>query len=168
VVRPGGCAWSGREGGTCSVRAVDGDSAGTVGDRDSVPGRLRAALRDALKTRDATAIAALRSALAAIGNAEAAEAGQAPAAQVTHARLAGTVAGLHAAEVERRDLSEAELEAVVRVEVGERLDAACAYERAGRADRAARVRAEAAVLRSVLGEVSGDVPGETPGDAARS
>lgn len=82
--------------------ATRDDGAGTVRDR------LRAALPEAMKARDAVAVAALRSALGALDNAEAVDADLAPQSSVGHPRLAGTVSGLRAAEVERRSLSAAQ------------------------------------------------------------
>lgn len=112
-------------------------------------GRLRAALPAAMKQRDAVAVAALRSALAAIDNAEAVDADQAPP-PVAHAQFAGTVAGLRAGEVERRRLSGQETFDIVRKEVADRETAARDYDRAGEAARADRLRAEAAVLTAHL------------------
>jgi uncharacterized protein len=126
-----------------------------TGDGGTLRGRLRGALPAAMKARDAAAVAALRSALAAIDNAEAVEPGPSPAA-AGHADLAGTVAGLGAAEVERRHLQEAEVERIVQAEVADRRAAADAYERAGQAERAGRLRAEADVLGSHL---DGPAPG---------
>ena len=63
------------------------------------------------------------------------------------------MAGLGAAEVERRHLQEAEVEQIVQ--------AADAYERAGQAERAGRLRAEADVLSSHLG---GPAPGGGGGE----
>ena len=60
------------------------------------------------------------------------------------------MAGLAAGEVPRRVLTEPELAALVRAEVTDRKAAASAYDRAGRPDRADRLRAEAAVLRGHL------------------
>ncbi len=111
--------------------------------------RLRAALPAAMKQRDAVGVAALRSALAAIDNAEAVDAAQAPP-PVAHAQFAGTVAGLRAGEVERRRLTAQETEDIVRKEVGDREAAARDYDRAGAAGRAERLRAEAAVLTAHL------------------
>jgi uncharacterized protein YqeY len=113
--------------------------------------RLRAALPAALKSRDAAAVAALRSALAAIDNAEAPEATPSPPPGAGDAPIAGAVVGLGAAEVERRSLSDAQMAAIVRAEVAEREAAARAYERADRPDRAERLRAEAGVLSALLG-----------------
>jgi uncharacterized protein len=112
--------------------------------------RLRQALAEALRARDTIAVSALRSALGAIGNAEAVAPGAgAPGATSPH--VAGAVAGLGAAEAERRRLSRAETEQIVRAEAAEREDAARGYERAGHADRADRLLREARVLRAVLG-----------------
>ncbi|MGH3812657.1 MAG: GatB/YqeY domain-containing protein [Pseudonocardiaceae bacterium] len=124
--------------------ATTDDGAGTVRDR------LRAALPEAMKARDSVAVAALRSALGAIDNAEAVDAGRAPQPGAGHARLAGTVSGLGAAEVARRSLSAAEMDDVVRAEVVERHTAARDYERAGHRAHAERLRGEAAVLSSCL------------------
>jgi hypothetical protein len=112
--------------------------------------RLRAALPPALKARGAVAVAALRSALAAIDNAEAVEGAPAPRPAAADTRIAGTVGGLGAAEVERPSLTGAQMDAIVRAEVAEREAAARAYERAGRHDRAERSRAEAGVLSALL------------------
>jgi hypothetical protein len=144
---------------------------------DDLPARLRRALTAALRARDMTAAAALRSALGAIGNAEAvpvlpaapepappgtdpAAAGtDPPAASAPSARaarrgsphVAGTVAGPGAAEAERRRLSPAQVAAIVAAEIDERREAAAQYERAGHADRAARLAAEAQALAAVAG-----------------
>jgi uncharacterized protein len=116
----------------------------------SVRERLRAALPPALKARDAVAVAALRSALAAIDNAEAVEGAPAPRPGAGDAPVAGAVVGLGAAEAERRRLTGAQMDAIVRAEVAEREAAARAYERAGRHEPAERLRAEAGVLSALL------------------
>jgi uncharacterized protein YqeY len=178
---------------------------------------MRRALTAAMKSRDRPAVTALRSALAAIDNAEAvdiaatpqAAGGPAPSAEAQpgegraasveaqpgeerpasvdaqpgegHAarvdtepgegrsasaedpsagqreptvagRIAGAAVGLGAAEVERRTLTPAETQAIVRGEVAERQTAAHAYERAGRPGHAERLRAEAEVLGAFLDE----------------
>jgi hypothetical protein len=111
--------------------------------------RLRAALPPALKARDRVAVAALRSALAAIDNAQAVAA---PPAPRTGGVVAGAVSGLGAGEAPRRELSEGEIVAIVRAEVADRLAAAVDYERAGQDDAAVRLRAEADVLAALLAE----------------
>ncbi|MDQ3154976.1 MAG: GatB/YqeY domain-containing protein [Actinomycetota bacterium] len=125
--------------------ATTDDGAATVRDR------LRTALPAAMKARDSVAVAALRSALGAIDNAEAVDAARAPQPGAGHSRLAGTVSGLRATEVERRNLSTAEMDAVVRAEVADRHAAARDYECAGHRAHAERLRGEAAVLNSYLG-----------------
>jgi len=105
--------------------------------------RLRAALPAALKARDRLAVAALRSTLAAIDNAEAVERS---AAVDRHLAIERIPVGVGAAEVARRALTEVEVERIVRAEVAEREAAAVEYERDGRADRAEQLRGEAGVL----------------------
>jgi uncharacterized protein len=117
--------------------------------------------------QDKQAVAALRSALAAIDNAEAVAAPQPPlhAAPGSDAGgegipIAGAVVGLGAGEVERRSLSGAEMEALVRREVDERQAAARAYMEAGQPSRAERLHAEAEVLSGFLD--AGDRQAEPP------
>jgi uncharacterized protein len=141
---------------------------------DDLRDRLRRALPPAMKARDRPAVTALRSALAAIDNAGAVDptptppADQAPADQAppdqglpdrglpdrpqasAQLTFAGTVAGVGATEVERRSLSQAQMEAIVRAEIADRETAATGYERAGQPDRAERLRAEAEVLLAHL------------------
>lgn len=137
-----------------------------------------------MKARDQPAVTALRSALAAIDNAEAVDiarttptgeehpavAGEVAGGETTGREIAdgevaggevaGAVVGLGAAEVERRTLTSAEMEAIVLEEVAERLTAARAYERAGQSGHAERLRAEAEVLSAYLGD-----PGAGVGDS---
>ena len=87
--------------------------------------RLRADLIAAMKARDALTTATLRLALAAVTNAE----------------VAGT---------EARELTDAEVIAVLRKEVRKRGEAAEAFGGAGRAEQAAKERAEADVLSAYL------------------
>ena len=122
---------------------------------DDLRERLRRALPAAMKAKDRPALAALRSALAAIDNAEAvdaepdgweiADAGPA-AVDAAYPGLAGTVAGVGATEVERRSLSAAQMEDIVRAEIEDREIAAAALERAGQREQAERLRAEVRVL----------------------
>ena len=87
--------------------------------------RLRADLTAAMKARDALTTATLRLTLAAITNAE----------------VAGT---------EAKELSDAEIIAVLNKEVRKRGEAAEAFAGAGRAEQAAKERAEADVLSAYL------------------
>lgn len=109
---------------------------------------LRSDLLHARKQRDTVRVAAIRSALSAIDNAET------PDTAHTSTRIDGpiahSVAGLGAAEVARRELTEAEILALLRAEIDERIGAATQFSAGGHADRAARLRAEAAVLDGLL------------------
>ena len=71
--------------------------------------RLRAALPAALKARDRTAVAALRSALAAIDNAEAVD-----ASDVHAGAIEASAPGPGAAERPRRELTESDIDDIVR------------------------------------------------------
>jgi hypothetical protein len=97
------------------------------------------------------AASALRSALAAIDNAQAVSPGPAPATDAHSLHFAGTAAGLGAGEAERRRLSDSEAEEIVWMEVAERQATARDYERAWHTDRADRLRREASVLMSAVG-----------------
>jgi hypothetical protein len=124
----------------------------------------RATLRDALlaarKDRDAARVSALRSALSAIDNAGAvptATLGSATPASMnpdapSSGTIAGGVVGLGAAEVARRVLSDEQIRSLLQGEIDERLAAAREIE-ASHFERAATMRAEAAVLGDLLGDV---------------
>jgi uncharacterized protein len=109
--------------------------------------RMRDALRAGMKSRDRVTVGALRSALAAIDNAEAV---QTAAPDGRSSAIEHSPVGVGAAEVERRALTEADVMEIVRAEVADRETAASEYETAGRHDRAELLRAEAQVLLSHL------------------
>lgn len=128
---------------------------------------MRAALGAAMKQQDSVALSALRSALAAIDNAEAVdplqilaeptgtlEVGEADltgsAIGLGGAEVAASVVGVGATDVERRALTDDEVAEIVRSEGTERLHAAASYEEMGQPERAERLRAEAAVLGRFL------------------
>jgi uncharacterized protein YqeY len=112
---------------------------------------LRDELRCARKSRDPTRVAAVRSALSAIDNAETPE--DARADGPASSTIAGGVVGLGAAEVARRELSDAQIRDLVHAEIDERLTAARDFTAGGHTERAAMLRAEAAVLSGLLGDV---------------
>ena len=66
------------------------------------------------------------------------------------AHIAGASLGAGSTEVSRRELSDAEVRAVITAEADERDQAAVGYRQAGRGDRAARLAAEASAIRAVL------------------
>jgi uncharacterized protein YqeY len=108
--------------------------------------RLKAALPDALKRRDADLVAALRATLAAVDNAEAV-----PSQEPGSLALEETPVGVGAPDVARRELSDDEVERLVRGEIEERRAAAQVYEQAGRDDHAQRLRDEAHRLADIAG-----------------
>lgn len=111
-----------------------------MSEQDRLRQRLRISLREALKARDSIAVAALRSAVSAIDNAEA----------VDQAHPRGPKLGVGAADVARRELSSRDVIEVVRAEATARLSAAEEFDRLGKPEHASRLRAEAVVLQSLL------------------
>ncbi|WP_328403966.1 hypothetical protein [Nocardia sp. NBC_00403] len=98
-----------------------------------------------MKVRDRNAIAALRSALGAIDNAEAID-----TVDVRAGAIENSAVGLGAAEARRRDLTEADIEQIVRLEIADRRTAPDEYDSLGRPDRGDPLRAEAATLDALL------------------
>lgn len=131
----------------CGAMTFYGEPMTDSGVRD----RLRTALRAAMRARDAVAVSVLRGALSALDNAEAVptDVPDAPAV-ASHPRIAGTAAGLGAAEVERRVLTADEERDVVLAEIDERLAAASQFDLGGHPERAVRLRHEAEVLTACL------------------
>ena len=103
---------------------------------------------EAVRQRDEASTAALRSALAAIANAEAVVVPDGP--RSAPGPIAKSVPGVGAAEAPRRQLSQAEVVAIIRREVSDREAAARFYEAIGRAAAADRLKKELAVLRAHL------------------
>lgn len=113
----------------------------------SLHNRMRQALPAAMRAREKATVSALRSALAALDNA-----GAVPvdAAAPGSSALEGSPAGAGATDVARRELSERSMADIVRAEADERLGAAAELTAPAHADRAERLRAEAAVLLGFL------------------
>jgi uncharacterized protein YqeY len=109
---------------------------------------LRAALGDALRTRQSHAIAVLRETLAAIDNAEAADTSAAPPVQL--GVIAGGVAGLGAGEVPRLSLSVAQVNALIAREIEERRQAVSTYAALEKEEEARRLQLQIDVLTSLL------------------
>ncbi|MYT32656.1 MULTISPECIES: hypothetical protein [unclassified Streptomyces] len=107
-----------------------------------------------MRARDRTAVSALRATLAALDNAEAVPVEE---VELRAAALEQSPVGAGATEAARRELSEHRVVDVVRAEAAERLEAAAQLTAPAHADRAARLRAEAAVLIGFLdGPGAGD------------
>jgi uncharacterized protein YqeY len=97
--------------------------------------RLSADLRTAMKARDQASVDTLRSLLAVLDNAGAQDPASAPSA----------VVGL-IADVPRKSLTHRELQTLMEAEVTSRQTAVIEYERGGRHQNAARLRAELVLL----------------------
>jgi uncharacterized protein len=110
---------------------------------------MRHALKTAMKARDKTAVAAIRSVLAAIDNAEAIQVDHS-ATEHGSAEVAGAAVGLGAAEAERRSLAAADIRTIVETEINDRIAAANEYEQGGRGEAGRKLRAEADVLRGYV------------------
>lgn len=113
--------------------------------------RLEGALAAAHKARDQVAARALRDAISAIDN-RTAVSQPPPSNEQSGGEFAGSVPGVGAADVPRRIVDEEEAAGLVSAEISERLAAADEYDRLGRPERAAVLRAEAEALRRVLAE----------------
>jgi uncharacterized protein YqeY len=106
---------------------------------ETVKAQLRADIKAAMQARRGDETKTLRALLGAIDNAEAVPV--APTrGYVSHAF------GDPAAEVARRVLTAADVDAVIAREIDERQTAADEFERLGRVDRAEMLRAEAVVI----------------------
>jgi hypothetical protein len=107
--------------------------------------RLRGDLRAAMKGQRRDEMAALRTLIAAIDNAESVE-DASPLPQPSSEHVAGALPGLGAADAARRSLSERDLQRIIEAELWERDAQAEKLTRLGRADDASRLRIEAAVI----------------------
>ena len=101
--------------------------------------RLRHHLTIAIKARDRVAVAALRSAIAAIENAEAIQSKSSPNRETNSEHIAGATSGVGSSDVARRELTDADVAAIVREQIEERFQAADEYEQLGRRDAADRL-----------------------------
>lgn len=100
-----------------------------------------------MRARDKDAVRALRTTLAAMENAEAVPVDE---AELRGLALEQSPVGVGVTEAARRELSERGVVDVVRAEAAERLELAAQLTAPAHADRAARLRAEAAVLLRFL------------------
>lgn len=131
----------------------------------SVRLRMRQALPEAMRARDKAAVSALRATLAALDNAEAVPVDE---AELGDSALEHSPVGAGATERARRELSERGVVDVVRAEAAERVEIAAQLTAPAHADRAARLRAEAAVLLRFLdgpGTAGETASHRTPSDA---
>lgn len=111
---------------------------------------MRADLRRAIKEGNRTTAAALRSALAAIENAEAVEDVPTDSPWQGSEHVAGALLGLGSAERARRTLSDEEMTSILRAEREQHLEAARQAGAAGRDELASRHRQQAKALEGYL------------------
>lgn len=115
-----------------------------------LPQRLRDDLTTALRARDRRTIRVLRTALAAIANAEARPHVAEPLSLHSESPIAGATSGLAATEVDRRELGDAEIRAILAAERDERLTSAGDLAAHGAHEPAEELRTEAALLDGYL------------------
>jgi uncharacterized protein YqeY len=105
-----------------------------------VRARMQIHLRDAMRDNDRSRVSVLRTALAALANAEAVD-----------PQAVAVVEGLYAAEAERRELTDVDVRAVLDGVRDELLVAANEIGRLGRTGDAERLREQAAIVESYVG-----------------
>ena len=128
--------------------------------------RLQSALTAAMKSRDSSALGVLRSTLGTIANAEAVDVQHAPSS--SGGVIAGAVVGAGASEAPRRELTDADVVAIVEAEIADRRAHADEYDGLGRDEDAARLRAEAAILSAVLSVDDSAAEAAEPASSATS
>jgi adenylate kinase len=131
------------------VRAAVDDRTGRPPAGDALRARLRTDLVAAMKSRRPDAVAALRTAIAAIDNAEAV-AGPDRAPETASEHVAGAATGVGSTEAARRALSPGEVRALLRAQVEDRDAEADRYDTHQQHDLAGRLRREADALRQYL------------------
>jgi uncharacterized protein len=102
-----------------------------------------------MKSRDVVATSAIRSALGAIDNAGSVRVTDRGVPEGS-GRIAGSVEGLGAGDVPRRELDDEQIMEIVLVEVRDREETAKEYSALGRTEEAARLRSEGEVLLGLL------------------
>ncbi|NUS73443.1 MAG: hypothetical protein HOQ05_08570 [Corynebacteriales bacterium] len=102
-----------------------------------------------MRSRDKVAVSVLRATLAALDNAQAMPLSE---VELKGVALEHAPVGVGATEVARRELSERNAVDIVRAEAAERLEVAAQLTSPVHADRAAQLRAEAALLLSFVND----------------
>jgi len=111
--------------------------------------QLRAALKEAMKARDAERTSLWREVIGALDNAEAPPVSTS-AMTPSSASIAGAVDGLFAGEIARLVLSADDVAALIAREVQERRAASTSYAGLGRVDEAAALSRQAAMLEALF------------------
>lgn len=109
--------------------------------------RLRADLAAAMKARAAVDVSAIRSLVAALDDAQAAPVpAHVPVSSLSGEHVAGAATGVGSTEVDRLELTAAEIALVIAGQIEERQAAAVTFEGVGQSEAAERLRAEARVI----------------------
>lgn len=116
---------------------------------DDAKARIRAALKDAMKARDAELLSLWREVLGALDNAEA-PALSTSALAPSSSSIAGAVEGVGAGDIARLVLSADDVSALIAREVQERRAAATSYTGLGRVDEAAALSRQASALEALF------------------
>jgi uncharacterized protein len=114
---------------------------------------LRQDLRDAMKARRREDVAALRTLIAAIDNAEAGGVIAPTSGQSSTEHVAGATTGAGSSEADRRSISPAELRAILDREIEEIEEHVTRYEKLGKSEDAASLRIQLNVLARYRGLV---------------
>ena len=122
---------------------------GQAGGAQAFRAALRHGLTTAMKTRDADALAALRTAIAAIDNAQAVPA-SGPHHPTTSAHVAGARSGPGSTEAARRQLGSSDLRDILRDQITEYAREADRYDALGQAETAERLRRQAGTLAAYV------------------
>jgi hypothetical protein len=126
-------------------QVLDGQQERCAQDRQALRAALRRGLTTALKARDTEALAALRTAIAAIDNAEAIATADTHR-PVTSADIAGASSGVGSTEAVRQSLSIGQLRDIMREQITEYAREADRYDALGQPDAAHRLRHRARIL----------------------
>lgn len=113
---------------------------------------LQAALASAMRERDGAVVAAVRSALSAVANAEAVSAPDSLPSATGSVHVAGAVQGLGTAETRRAVISERRQRELVAAEAAELAEHATRLEASGRHEEARAAQRAARVLRELLAD----------------
>jgi uncharacterized protein YqeY len=114
---------------------------------DELRTRIRRDLVAAMKARRTDEVAALRTVMAAVDNAEAIEASATADVVPSSRHIVGAVPGAGSAEATRRELSGSDVQEILNVEAAGLRAEASGHETLGRSEDACRLRAQAEVIR---------------------
>jgi uncharacterized protein YqeY len=128
----------------------------------SIGEQLRDQLAVAMRRRDTAVVAAIRSAMSAIANAQAVPTVDPSRTTAESEHFAGSTAGLGAAEVERLTLTEQRQRSILAGEVAQLLEHVHRLDRLCRRDEADGVRRAVQTLQAVMDQSATPTVSDTP------